>query len=93
MRRIVICAALALCACATEQETVFRDRMVEVKVPVAQPCVNGKRPEPVIPLKQTFSDEQWRALDTRQKAAVVGKQGLAHKTAGEDLNAATAGCP
>lgn len=72
---------------------VYRDRLVEVKVPVPQPCVVGTRPDPVTSIKQEISAENWKALDVRQKAAVVAKKGLAHKTYGENINAATAGCP
>lgn len=85
-------AGVALASCSHTQ-TVYKDRPVTVNVPVPQPCVNGIRPTPPIPLKKRFTDDQWKALDAKQKSAVEGKQALDLKTYGEDLNAATAACP
>lgn len=82
---IALCALLAGCG-----GTVVRDRPVTVLKPVAQPCA-GVRPDAVVPIKDQSID--WDALDVKQKAALVAKQGLDHKTYGERLNAATAGCP
>ena len=70
--------------------TVVQDRPVTVKVPVSQPCA-ATRPTPVVPLKDQPID--WAALDVKQKAALVARQGLDLRTYGEQLNAATAGCP
>ncbi len=89
---IIVLAGVALASC-THTQTVYKDRPVEVKVPVPQPCVNGIRPAPPIPLGKRFTADQWKALDTKQKAAVVSKQALDLKTYGENLNAATAACP
>lgn len=94
-----LAAALALAACAhTDAGTkgpqiIYRDNPVEVKVPVAQPCVVGTRPAGVPPLNRLYSAEQWKALDPKQKAAIVGKHGLDLKTYGEKINGATANCP
>lgn len=87
MKRIVIALSVALAGCGG---TVVQDRPVTVLRPVPQPCATV-RPAPVIPLKDQAID--WSALDARQKAALVGKQGLDHKTYGERLSAATAACP
>lgn len=78
---------IGLSACSAP---VVKDRPVRVAVPVPQPCA-GARPAPVVPLKDQPID--WRSLDVKQKAARVGKQGLDHKTYGEQLGAATAACP
>lgn len=81
--------ALALSACSTPQ-TVYRDRPVEVKVPVSTPCAS-LRPDPVPTLVEAYP--QWDALDVRQKAAAVARHALDLRTYGEQLNAATAACP
>lgn len=87
MKRLVIALSAALAGCGG---TVVQDRPVRIAVPVPQSCATA-RPAPVIPLKDQAID--WAALDARQKAALVGKQGLDHKTYGERLAAATAACP
>jgi len=93
MKKLIICALLALSACATTPSVVYRDRPVEVKVPVAQPCVVGVRPDAIIPLNRQYTREAWNRLDPRQKAAIVGRQALVLKTYGESINGATANCP
>lgn len=90
--RLTLAAALLLAGCATPQ-VVYRDRPVEVKVPVAQPCVAGARPTAPVPLNKQYSVEQWKALDPKQKAAIVSAHALALKKYGEDVNAATIACP
>lgn len=80
--------ALLLSGCGT---AVVKDRVQTVSVPVPQACTT-ERPAPVSTLKQDYTDEQWNALDVRQKAAAVGRKGLEHKAYGEDLNAATGAC-
>jgi len=88
MKRIAL-AALLLGGCQTE--TVYRDRPVEVAVPVTVPCVTT-RPQPVVPLRERVPDAEWQAMDARQKSAWVARQGLDRMTYGEDLDAATGGC-
>lgn len=87
MKRAVIALSAILSACGG---TVVQDRPVRVNVPVVQSCALP-RPVPVVPLKEQPID--WTSLDVRQKSALVGKQGLDYKTYGEQLSAATAGCP
>lgn len=91
-RPTIILAALALSGCATTPQIVYRDRPVEVKVLVPQPCVAGARPAVPLPLNKQYSAAQWKALDPRQKAAIVAKHSLDLKTYGENVNGATAGC-
>ena len=86
----VLLVLLTLAACT--HPTVYRDRPVQVSVPVAQPCA-GERPLPVKPLKEQVPPDEWARRDVRQKAALVGKQGLDRQTYGEQLAAATAACP
>lgn len=81
---------VSLAAC--KGDPIYRDRTVTVNVPVAQPCANP-RPAPVAPLSERYTDEAWAALDARQKAAAVARQGLDRQTYGEQLYAATAACP
>lgn len=90
IRKTCFCALLVLSAC--KGDPIYRDRTVTVNVPVAQPCANP-RPATVTPLSERYSDEAWQALDARQKAAAVARQGLDRQTYGEQLYAATAGCP
>jgi hypothetical protein len=85
--------ALVLAGCAGKQVPVVKDVLHEVKVPVAAPCVNGPRPARVVPLREQFTADQWRALQVQQKTALVALQGLGLLKYGEDLGAAAAGCP
>lgn len=91
-RSYIIAGTLALTGCATTPQVIYRDRPVEVKVPVAQPCVVGTRPAAPVPLNKQYTADQWKALDPKQKAAIVGKHALELKTYGENVNGATAGC-
>lgn len=92
MKRSSLLLALLVAGCAAPQ-VIYRDRPVEVKVPVAQPCVAGARPTAPLPLNKQYSAGQWKALDPKQKAAIVSAHGLALKKYGEDVNAATIACP
>lgn len=85
--KFIVLATLALGMCG---QTIYKDRVQIVNVPVSQPCA-GDRPAEVVPLKDKTPD--WNTLDVRQKAALVGKQGLVRQSYGEQLNAATAACP
>lgn len=88
MKNLILLLALALCACT---KTVYVDRVVEVKVPVSAPCM-GDRPPPVVPLRDLFTQEEWQALSTDQRDALVGAQALAHQIFGQRATAAAAGC-
>lgn len=92
MKRFSPLLALLVAGCATPQ-VIYRDRPVEVKVPVAQPCVAGVRPTAPLPLNKQYSADQWKALDAKQKSDIVGAHALALKKYGEDVNAATIACP
>lgn len=91
MKRSSPLLALLVAGCATPQ-VIYRDRPVEVKVPVAQPCVVGVRPTAPLPLNKQYTADQWKALDPKQKAAIVSRHALELKTYGENVNGATAGC-
>jgi hypothetical protein len=62
-------------------------------IPVRVACVSGERPPAVAPLKERYTAEEWSRLTPKQKAAIIGAQGLRHQVFGEKLNAATIGCP
>jgi|GEM_PF-1208580 len=88
----LILLALVVAGCSTP-EVIVRDRPVSVSMPVPQPCAD-KRPAEVVPLKDRITRDEWYLrTDPRQKAALVGAQGLDRQTYGEQLNAATAACP
>lgn len=91
MKRSIV-LALCLAGCAAKPLTVIQDRPVEVKVPVPQPCVVGVRPTAPLPLNKQYKLDQWKALDPRQKAAIVSRHALELKTYGENINGATVGC-
>lgn len=84
---IALCGMLAGCG----GKTIVKDVPVRVSVPVVQPCA-GIRPEVVSTLRDRYSDDQWRAMDVRQKAAAVSQVALELRTYGEQLNAATGAC-
>jgi hypothetical protein len=73
---------------------VVQDRPVTVVKPVVQPCVEGPRPEPVVPLKERVDKDTWyKGLDAAQKSAYIAAQGLDRQTYGEQIAAATSACP
>lgn len=92
IRKLAIVVVLALSGCATAPQVIYRDKPVEVKTPVVQPCVVGMRPSAPIPLNEQYTADQWKALDIKQQAAIVSQHALELKTYGESLNGATAGC-
>lgn len=89
----ILAAGLTLMLSACGGAAVVQDRPITVNVPVAQPCVSGQRPPLVVPLKMALTDEEWAAMDVKQKSARVGTQMLDRMKYGEDLRAATGGCP
>lgn len=96
VKRAIMFAAIAvlilvlLSACKTAP--IYRDRPVEVMVPVAQPCAT-QRPVAPVPLRERTPGWENGSLDVRQKAALVGQAGLNWVTYGQKLHAATAACP
>lgn len=88
--------ALTLSGCATvPPAVVYRDRPVEVQVPVAQPCIvvpAGVTLTSPLPLNKQYTEQQWKALDPKQKAAILASHALELRTYGENIRGATAGC-
>jgi len=80
---------LALSACTSP--SVVQDRPVRVAVPVPAPCTST-RPAQVPSLKATYTDDEWQALDARQKASAVAETAVRLRTYAEQLFAATAAC-
>lgn len=91
MKRLSPLLMLLVAGCATPQ-VIYRDRPVEVKTPVVQPCVVGTRPTAPLPLNKQYTADQWKGLDPKQKAAIVSQHALELKTYGENINGATVGC-
>jgi len=92
MKRRILATALAaaLTGCATTPATITRDRPVEVRIPVPQPCAAAKPARPAALAERT---PQWATDDIRQKVAAIGAWALTWVTYGEQLDAATAACP
>ncbi len=67
-------------------------RVQTVPVPVAQPCANH-RPDPIKPLRDMITPQEWQGLTVKQKAAQVAAQGLRRANYGDALNASTIACP
>lgn len=88
--RWTLFATIGLSLTACQSDPIYRDRPVEVNIPVAVPCATT-RPQKPEPLAGQTPD--WEAYDVRQKSAWVGRQALAWQTYGEQLYAATAACP
>lgn len=93
MKKLIFLTLFFITACTTPGDIVYKDKVVENKVAVAQPCVVGVRPTPPISLKEQYTLPQWRALSVKQRAALVGLQGLNYKKYGENLNGSTISCP
>jgi hypothetical protein len=81
-------SSLTLSACT---KSITQDRPIITKMPVIVPCVVD-RPTAPASLKSAYPDEQWAAMDVRQKAAAAGKWGLDQQAYGRRLDASTAGC-
>lgn len=89
----VLPLSVILGACTkTIEVPVIKEVPVEIKVPVAQPCVSGNRPEEVKPLRDRISREEWEQLSTDQRENLLGGQSLDRKGYGDRLAVATAGC-
>ncbi len=93
MRLIIIGAALAalsLTGC-TKERIVYRDRVVEKKVPVTVPCM-GTAPDPVTALRETYGRDEWDALSTDQRANLIAANALAWRIFGWQATDQSAGC-
>lgn len=84
---IIIAALLTGC----QTRTVIKEVPIEVKVPVAMPCM-GARPGDVTALRETMSREEWDSLTTDQRENLMAAQALARKIYGDRLTDASAGC-
>lgn len=89
--RIITVFAVAAMLSACQTRTVVKEVPIEVKVPVAAPCM-GQRPEPVEALRDSLSREEWDALTTDQRENLVAAQALLRKIYGDRLTDASAGC-
>lgn len=85
---LLIAVAFATTGCT---RTVYEEKVVEVKVPVAAPCVVDRPAEP-ISLRDTLSREEWDSLTTDQRENLMAAQALLRKVYGDRLTVATAGC-
>lgn len=92
-RPITAIAALLLVGACASPDTITREKIVHVNVPVVQPCVGSPRPAEVAPLKSEMTPPEWHALDVRQKSARAGLKAFEHKAYGENLAAVTGACP
>jgi hypothetical protein len=81
-------AAMALAGCT---RTITKEVPIEVRVPVAVPCMLA-RPEVEPSLKEQIERDQWDDLTTDQRANLVAAQALARKLYGDRLTDAAAGC-
>lgn len=88
---VLLLVSLSLSACVKER-IVYRDRPVEVKIAVPQPCAT-KRPEEPKRAGVTIPKEKLQEMDIVQKIAYVGIDLEHSEQYGKDLNAATAACP
>jgi hypothetical protein len=87
---IILLPFLALAACK-DPPVVYVDRPIEVRMPVAAPCM-GDRPAEVAALRDSIGREVWDALSTDQRANLLAAQALARKVFGEQASDASAGC-
>lgn len=90
VRAFCLILLLGLGACGPK--VITHDRPITISTPVPQPCALA-RPTHIPTLRERFPDETWAQMDTRQKAAAVGRQALERQAWGEQLEAATAACP
>lgn len=92
MRRTILfpLVSLALAACGG---TVTKEKIEHINVPVIQPCVTGPEVAKTPPLNSQYSDEEWKALTPKQKAAIVAGQGLKHQNEATLIRANSSSCP
>jgi hypothetical protein len=83
--------ALLVAGCAGRPEQVIVEKPVEVKVPVAVPCVVNKPSEPTS-LRDRVPRATWDAMTTDQREKLAQAQAMERKAFGDRLTIATAGC-
>lgn len=88
-RLSTICFALAFSGCGGP---VVKEKVSVAKVPIVAKCT-ADRPERPQRLSDVFSDAEWQSLAPRAKTSQVAAQGLRWQNYGEQMDAATAGCP
>lgn len=91
MRLLVLPALLLIAACAGQPKTVIKEVPVEVRVPVRMPCMR-EEPEPVVPLRDNLTREEWDALTTDQRMNLVASQAIHWMLYGLESDVASAGC-
>lgn len=91
MKPLFLLAALTLAGCATPAP-VIKEVVVEVKVPVTVPCVEGERPAEPVALKERFPRQEWELLATQEREALLMVQALDRKIYGDKLTGAVSGC-
>lgn len=89
MRR-ALALTLALSACTPQ--TITRDHIERINVPVRVGCITSDVPK-TPPLNTRYTQEQWDRLTVSQKAAAVSAQGIRRMNETDAHRAATAGCP
>jgi hypothetical protein len=89
----MVAGSALLSGCGQERPVTVSVKPTLVEVPVSAPCVQGTRPDPVAPVRNTYSREQWNALTTDQREKILGSNGMSRKAYGDKLYVATAGCP
>lgn len=87
---VLLVLSASLMACGPKQ--IIVEKPVEVRVPVAQPCISGARPVEPVPLNRRIPRDQWDALSTDQRENLALAQGLDRKIHADRLLVATAGC-
>ncbi|WP_158010597.1 hypothetical protein [Tardibacter chloracetimidivorans] len=89
LKKLSIAFSLLACSCGGP---VVKEKVSVAKVPVVAKCT-ADRPERPQRLSAAFSDAEWQSLAPRAKASQVAAQGLRWQNYGEQMDAATAGCP
>lgn len=90
MKLVSSLVALLLLAGCTK--TVIKEVPIEVKVPVAAPCM-GERPKEPTALRDKIPSETWESMPTDQRQNQLGAQAMARKAYGDKVTVASAGCP
>lgn len=86
---LILLAALAGC---TRTVTVVKEVPVEVKVPVATPCLIDP-PAEIEALNLNVDQDHWNEMGTDQREALIGAQAIARKRYGDELSVSSSGCP
>lgn len=90
--KLILIPALLLAGCAGTPPPVIVEKIVEVKVEVPVPCLSAPLPTEPVPLRDRYSYDEWTAMGTAEREALVLAQGLDRRVYGDQATSLLTGC-